>query len=126
MLTELHFKDVSPVTRLDKYDLILVGEVQRLGVVQGNRKVECSSVDLGDRRELSHTQVLLSNQFRPPESELRVADVPSRNKNRAVVDGNGNYIFCATEWVAPERCWEKRVANELGVLDSILGKHAGF
>lgn len=71
---------MRPITRFDEHNLIFVGEVEGFGVVYGNREMERGGVDLGNRRELSHTQVLLSNQLRPPESKLRVADIPSRNK----------------------------------------------
>lgn len=81
MLTELRFKDVRPVARFNEHDLILVCEVKRLAVVRSNREVKCGSVDLGDRRELSYTHVLLSNQLRPPESKLCVAGIPSGNEH---------------------------------------------
>ena len=72
---------MRPVVRFDEHDLILVGEIEWLGVVHTNGEMECSSVDLGDCRELSDTRVLLSNQLCPPESELGVTGVPSRNEN---------------------------------------------
>lgn len=105
------------VTRFNEHDLILVGEVEWLGVVRGNRKMERGGVDLGDRRELGNARVFLSDQFRPPESKLRIAGVASRDKHRAIIDGNGDHILGAIEWVAPEWRWVKSAISELGVLD---------
>ena len=119
VLTELSFKDMRSVTRLNEHNLILVGEVEWLGVVQGNRKVERGSVNLGDRRELGNARIFLSDQLRPPESKLRVAGVASRDKHRAIIDRNGDHIFGTTEWVAPERGWVKSATHELGVLDLV-------
>ncbi len=81
MFTKLDSKDVRSVTRFDEYDLILVGEVEWLAIIRSDREVKRSSVNLRDRRELGDTGVLLSNQFCPPESKLRIADIASRNKD---------------------------------------------
>lgn len=113
------------ITRLNEHNLILVGEVEWLGVVQGNRKVERGSVNLGDRRELGNARIFLSDQLRPPESKLSVAGVASRDKHRAIIDRNGDHIFGTTEWVAPERGWVKSATHELGVVTSGFGTPDG-
>ena len=119
MFTKLYSKYVRSVIRFDEHNLILVGEVEWFAIIRSDREVERGSVNLRDRRELGNARILLGNQFCPPESELGIVDNASRNKDRAIVDGNGNDIFCVTEWVAPEWRWEKSVANELGVLDLV-------
>lgn len=50
---------------------------------------------------------------------MRVAGIAPGNKHGAIVDGNGNHIFRAAEWVAPERCRVKSAVDELGVLGLI-------
>ena len=116
MFTKLYSKDVRSVPWFDEHDLIFVSEVEWFVIICSDGDVERGGINLRDRRELGNTGVLLSNQFCPPESELGIAGSASRNKDRAVVDGNSNYIFGVTEWVAPERRWERSVASELGVL----------
>lgn len=69
------------VTRFDEHNLILVGEVEWLAIVHSDGEVECGSVNLGDRCELGNTEVLLSNQFCPPESELGIVGVVSGDKD---------------------------------------------
>lgn len=69
------------VTRFDERDLILVGEVEWLAIVRSDGEVECGNVNLGDRRELGNTEVPPSNQFCPPESELGIVGIISRNKD---------------------------------------------
>jgi hypothetical protein len=93
---------VRSVTRFDEHDLILVIEVEWLAIIRSDGEVERGSVNLRDRRELGNAEVLLSNQFGPPESELGIAGIASRNEDRAVVDGNSDYIFGVITRVAPE------------------------
>lgn len=96
-----------------------MGEVEWLAFIRGDREMERSSVDLRDRSELWDAEVLPGDQFRPPEPELRIVEISSRNKDRAVIYRNGDYVLGITEWVAPERRWEKFVADELGILGLI-------
>ena len=81
MFTELYFKNMGSITRFDEHDLILVGEVEWFGIIHSDREVKRGSVDLRDRRELGDAGVLLSNQLSPPESELRIASIASRDKD---------------------------------------------
>lgn len=81
MFTKLDSKDMRSVTWFDEYDLILVGEVEWLAIIRSDREVKRSNANLRDRRELGDARVLLSDQFRPPESKLRIVDIASRNKD---------------------------------------------
>jgi hypothetical protein len=89
-VTQLDSEDVGSVTWFDEHDLILMGQVKRLAIISSDGKVKRSRVDLRDRRELGDTGVPLSNQFCPSESKLGIADIASGNKDRAVVDRNGD------------------------------------
>lgn len=77
ILTELHSKDVRPIIRLDKHNLILVGIVEWLAVIHSDREVERSGVNLRDLYELRDARVLPSNQIRPSEPVLRIIGVAS-------------------------------------------------
>lgn len=77
--------------------------------------MKCSGVDLRNCREQGGGEVELSNQFRPAETKLRVADISSGNKYRAVVDRNRDCSLSPAEWIAPERCWVK-IVDEMSVL----------
>ena len=72
---------MGSVTRFDEQDLILVGEVEWLAIVHSDGEVERGSVNLRDLCELGNTEVLLSNQFCPPESELGIVGIISRSKD---------------------------------------------
>ena len=116
IFTELNSEDVTSVLRFDEHDLILVGQIKRLGIIQSDGKVECGGVNLRYRRELGDAQVRLGNQLCPPESELCIGHVTSRNEDRAVIDGNRNYFFGFAVRAVPERRREKRVTET-----SVLG-----
>ena len=61
----------------DEHHLILVAEVELLAIILGDREVERGCVNLRDRRELRDTEVLPSNQLRPPKSVLGLAGIAS-------------------------------------------------
>ena len=81
IFTKLYSKDVSSISRFYEHDLIFVGEVELLAIILRDREVERGCSNLGDRRELGDAEVLPSNQFCPPESELGIACIASGNKN---------------------------------------------
>jgi hypothetical protein len=120
--TKLYPKDVRSITWFDKHNLICVGEVEWLLVIRSDREVKCGGVNLRYCRELAGGEVELSNQFPPPETELRVADIASRNKYWAVIDRNRYHSLGTAEWVAPERRRGK-IVDKMSVLDivSMLG-----
>jgi len=72
---------VSSVGRFYEHDLILVVEVELLAIILRDREVEGGCSNLRDRRELGNAEVLPSNQFCPPESELGIAGIASGNKD---------------------------------------------
>jgi hypothetical protein len=80
MFTKLYSKDVGPITRFDEYNLILVGEVEWLAIIRSDGEMKGGSVNLRNCRELGDAEIVLSNQFCPPESKLGIADIASRNK----------------------------------------------
>lgn len=110
---------MSPVTRFDEHDLILVAEVEWFAIIRSHGEVERGSANLRDRREIGNAVVLASNQLCPPESELGIGEIASGDEDRAVVDRNIDCNFGVTGSAAPERRWGY-TGDELSILGWVL------
>ena len=82
-LTDLEVENVSSVVRLNKYDLVFVRQVQRLGVVLLDGEVESGNTTFHLGQELGMFAIVSGDQVRTPEAVLGIA---TGSENGAVVD----------------------------------------
>ena len=83
ILTDLEVENVSSVVRLNKYDLVFVRQVQRLGVVLLDGEVESGNTTFHLGQEFGMFAIVSGDQVRTPEAVLGIA---SGSENGAVVD----------------------------------------